>query len=222
MGAGLHALSGDSQWCLEGTETTTKTYYSFEVSGMLWKVVFTDIFTLSRPVLLIALCHMAVASNQIFLDKSCWTSLTPIPSVCSTMCWRSLMCKRTESPGPQPPPATEYHSLYIYLCHCSVLITKEISGKEENKSLRIWSSPEQDHNGQFAKIGLSNFPLWWWWGYEIGIIAQELPSLKAAKKTPAIIEGQGLVVFLTMELKPHPSLPSRICIFFWKPHIEYL
>lgn len=110
----------------------------------------------------------------------------------------------------------------VYLCHHFVLITKEISGKEKNKSLRIWSSPEQDHNGQFAEMGFSNFPLWWWWGCEIVIIAQGLPSLEAAKKTPTIIEGQGLVVFLTMELKPHPSLPSRICIFFWKPHIEYL
>lgn len=103
-----------------------------------------------------------------------------------------------------------------------VLITKEISGKEENKSLRIWSSPEQDHNGQFAETGSSNFPLWWWWDYEIVIIAQELPSLEAAKKTPTIIEGQGLMVFLTMALKLHPSSSSCICIFFWKPHIEYL
>lgn len=88
-------------------------------------------------------------------------------------------------------PATPCYRV-SFLAHIFVLITKEISEKEENKSLRIWSSPEQDHNGQFAEMGFSNFPLWWWWGYEILIIAQELPSLEAAKKTPTIIEGRGL------------------------------
>lgn len=157
--------------------------------------------------LMTALRYIVMASKQMFLEKSWWAFVTPIPSACSQMCYTNQMCKRAESPSPQPLPATEHHSSHIYLCHHFVLITKEISGKEENKSLRIWSSPEQDHNGQFAGKGFSNFPLWWWWGYEIVIIAGELPSLEAAKKTPTIIEGQGLVVFLTMELKPRPPYP---------------
>lgn len=131
--------------------------------------------------------------------------------------WMSQTCKWAESPSPQPLPATDHHSLHIYLCHRFVLITKEIGEKEENKSLRLWSPPPlppQDHNGLFAGKDLSNFPLWWRWGYETVIIARELPSLEAAKKTPTIIEGQGLLVFLTMDLKPHPPYPSVFAYSF--------
>lgn len=196
-------------------EPTMKTYCSPEVLGMLWKVVFKNITLASKPLLLVTLHHTVMASQQTFLNKFWWIPVARFLQLTPQMCQRGQACEWAKSPGPRLPLATVYHSLRIYLCHRFAIITWEISGKEENKSLRIWSSPEQDHNGQFAKMRFSNFPLWWWWGYEIVIIAQELPSLEAAKKTPTIIGGQGLVVcFLQWSWSPTPPYPAAFAYSF--------
>lgn len=142
---------------------------------------------------------------------------------CSINVWKESNVSRSWKP--RSPAIPWYRVLYFAYIFMSSFYTNhkrnQWKGRKDITEDLIWS-PEQDHNGQFAEMGFSNFLLWWWWGYKIVIITQELPSLETAKKTPAIIEGQGLVVFLTMEFKPHPSLPGLICIFFWKPHIEYL
>lgn len=135
--------------------------------------------------------------------------------------YRSQTYQWTEAKGSSHFPINS-HSLHTCLCHQFLLITKKISVKDESKTLRIWSSPGQDHNGQFVGNGFLKYSL---------VVMMRLWNSHnntrtalsgAVKKIQNTTEGHGIMVFLTMGLKSYSSLFSCICIFFWKPHIEYL
>ena len=77
-----------------------------------------------------------------FLDTFWWTFMASIPTACSTNCAKRVKCANELKA--HVPSQSLLQSIilctYIYVT-VLYLITKEISGKEKNKSLRIWSSP---------------------------------------------------------------------------------